>query len=443
MRSSPPTSWTRKSIPRENPDHRRAHDHEATQLEPIEAQTAVTPSPESSRVSGSLPPALAYGRQALDEDDFAAVLSVLRGDWLTQGPMVGAFEEALAAACGVRHAVAVSNGTAALHLACLAAGVGPGDFGITSPITFVASANCIAYCGGTPGFAEIDPRSVCLDPAALEVVCARRRPKVIIPVDFAGQPADLPAIQAVARRHGALVIEDAAHALGAAYEHEGRWYRAGSCAHADLAVLSFHPVKHITTGEGGAVLTNSPELCAKLQRLRTHGITRDASLLTGNDGPWYHEQHDLGFNYRITDIQCALGLSQLRKLGRFVERRRALVERYRAILTDLADDLTLLLEGRGKRSSYHLLVAQIRGGTQRRRRVFEALAARNIRCQVHYIPVHLQPWYRQHYGSGPGDFPQAEAFYDGCLSLPLFPALADRDVDRVAEALRAVLHSAD
>jgi UDP-4-amino-4,6-dideoxy-N-acetyl-beta-L-altrosamine transaminase len=389
--------------------------------------------------AGNPPPGLPYGRQWLDEDDIEAVVRVLRGDWLTQGPTVGAFEEALAAACGVRHVVAVSSGTAALHLACLAAGVGPGDVGITSPITFVASANCIAYCGGTPAFADVDPRTACLDPSALEEACARRQPKVVIPVDFTGQPADLPAIQAIARRYGSLVIEDAAHALGASYEHGGSWCRAGSCAHADLAILSFHPVKHITTGEGGAVLTNSAALHAKLLRLRTHGITRDASLLTRQDGPWYHEQHELGYNYRITDIQCALGLSQLRKLGRFIAGRRALVERYRAALADLADDLTLLLDGPGKRSSYHLLVAQINGGTARRRRVFDALAARNIRCQVHYIPVHLQPWYRERYRTRAGDFPRAEAYYAGCLSLPLFPAMADGDVDRVAEALRAAL----
>jgi UDP-4-amino-4,6-dideoxy-N-acetyl-beta-L-altrosamine transaminase len=381
---------------------------------------------------------LPYGRQCVEEDDREAVLRVLGGDWLTQGPMVVAFEEALAESCGVRHAVAVSSGTAALHLACLAAGIGPGDVGVTSPITFVATANCVAYCGGIPGFADIDPRTACMDPSALEEVCARRQPKVIVPVDFAGQPADLPAIQAVARRHGAVVIEDAAHALGASYEADGRWYRAGSCAHADMAILSFHPVKHITTGEGGAVLTNSPELYAMLQRLRTHGVTRDTALLTRNDGPWYYEQHELGYHYRITDIQCALGRSQLRKLGRFVERRRALVERYRAALADLGDDLTLLLEGPGKRSSYHLLVAQVRGGAGRRR-LFEALAARDIRCQVHYIPVHLQPWYREHLGTREGDFPRAEAYYSGCLSLPLFPAMADTDVDRVADALRAAL----
>jgi dTDP-4-amino-4,6-dideoxygalactose transaminase len=206
-----------------------------------------------------------------------------------------------------------------------------------------------------------------------------------------------------------------------------------------MAVLSFHPVKHITTGEGGAVLTNSTELYHKLLALRTHGVTRDPARLTRNDGPWYYEQHDLGYNYRITDIQCALGLSQLRKLDRFVARRRGLVARYREALAELADDLILPMEEAGSISSYHLLVARIRGGAARRRRVFDALAARGIRCQVHYIPVHLQPWYREHVGTREGDFPRAEAFYADCLSLPLFPAMADRDVDRVAGALGTAL----
>jgi UDP-4-amino-4,6-dideoxy-N-acetyl-beta-L-altrosamine transaminase len=367
------------------------------------------------------------------------VLQVLRGDWLTQGPAVAAFERALAENCGARYAVAVASGTAALHLACLAAGVGPGDVGVTSPITFVASANCIAYCGGTPCFADVDPLTVNLDPTGLEEVCVRRKPKVIIPVDFAGQPADLPAIQSIARRHGALVIEDAAHALGAAYEDDGRWHRAGSCTHSDLAILSFHPVKHITTGEGGAVLTNSPDLYARLQSLRSHGITREPALLTRNDGPWYYEQHDLGYHYRITDIQCALGLSQLRKLGRFVERRRQFVDRYREGLADLSGELNLLVEKSGRHSSYHLLVARLQGETERRRRVFERLAQRGIRCQVHYIPVHLQPWYREHLGCRPGDFPNAEAYYAGCISLPLFPAMTDGDVDRVVDALRSAV----
>jgi len=397
------------------------------------------PLPENVDHSRDLIETLPYGRQSLDEHDYNAVLGVLKGDWLTQGPMIDVFEKGLAETCGARYAVVVSSGTAALHLACMAAGVGPGDLGITSPITFVASANCIAYCGGSPEFADIDPHTACLDPALLENACARRAPRVIIPVDFAGQPADLPAIQKVAQRHGAIVIEDAAHSLGATYEHEGHWYKAGSCAHTDMAILSFHPVKHITTGEGGAILTNSPELHAKLLRLRSHGITRERGLLTRNDGPWYYEQQDLGYHYRITDIQCALGISQLRKLAGFVERRRALVDLYHERLTDLADDLSLLLEQPGKRSSYHLLIAQIQGGASRRRQVFEFLAARNIRCQIHYIPVHLQPWYQQHVGTRQGDFPVAEAFYQGCLSLPLFPAMEDKDVDRVANALKAAL----
>jgi UDP-4-amino-4,6-dideoxy-N-acetyl-beta-L-altrosamine transaminase len=381
---------------------------------------------------------LPYGRQWLDDDDIDAAVRVLRGDWLTQGPGVAAFEQALAEACGARHAVAVSSATAGLHLGCFAAGVGPGDVGITSPITFVASANCIAYCGGTPCFADIDPATVTLDPAALEAVCIRRKPKVIIPVDFAGQPADLPAIQHIAQHQGAIVIEDAAHSIGARYQHDGIWHRTGSCAHADMAVVSFHPVKHITTGEGGAVLTNSPDLYARLLRLRSHGITREPALLTRDDGPWYYEQHELGFNYRITDIQCALGRSQLRKLPRFVERRRQLVERYRARLADLAAEVELLLEGAGRHSSYHLLIAQLRNSAVRRR-TFEALAARGIRCQVHYIPVHLQPWYREHVGTRDGDFPRAEAYYERCISLPLFPAMTDADVDRVTDALHAAL----
>jgi len=386
-------------------------------------------------------PILPYARQWLDDDDIAAVVAVLKGDWLTQGPLIARFEEALAARCGARYAVAVSSGTAALHLACLAAGVGPGDVGITSPITFVASANCIAYCGGTPAFADIDPLTITLDPVALEAACQKQRPRVIIPVDFAGQPADLPAIRAVAERWGAMVIEDAAHALGASYTHAGTEFCAGSCAHTDMAILSFHPVKHITTGEGGAVLTNDATLYRRLCDLRTHGITRSPDRLTRADGPWYYEQHDLGFNYRITDFQCALGLAQLKKLSQFVERRRELVQHYRSLLADLRDEVTLLTERDGRRSSYHLMVAQIRGGARRRRQVFEQLAAQGIRAQVHYIPVHLQPWYRQRFGYQPGSFPAAESYYAGCISLPLFPAMSDADVERTATALRSALLS--
>jgi UDP-4-amino-4,6-dideoxy-N-acetyl-beta-L-altrosamine transaminase len=382
---------------------------------------------------------LPYSRQWVSEEDIVEVLEVLRSDWLTQGPMISAFEQVLADYCGASYAVVVSSGTAALHLACLAAGVGPGDVGITSPITFVASANCVAYCGGTPAFADVDPTTITLDPVALEAACERQRPKVIIPVDFAGQPADLPAIYHLAQRYGAFVIEDAAHSLGASYRHDEREFRAGSCAHADMAILSFHPVKHITTGEGGAVLTNNSVLYQRLLDLRSHGITKDATRLTRRDGPWYYEQHSLGFNYRITDFQCALGLSQMRKLSAFVERRRELVQIYRELMADLYEEARLLIEVPGRRSSYHLLVARLRGGAARRRQVFDCLHAQGIHVQVHYIPVHLQPWYRQRANYSEGDLSEAEAYYSGCISLPLFPRMSDEDVMRVVVALRAAL----
>jgi dTDP-4-amino-4,6-dideoxygalactose transaminase len=330
----------------------------------------------------------------------------------------------------------VSSGTAALHLACLVAGVGPGEVGLTSPISFAASANCVAYCGGTPGFVDVDPRTVTMEPSALERACRRQRPKVILPVDFAGQPADLPAIQQIAHNVGAVVIEDAAHALGASYEHQGQRFRVGSCAHADLATFSFHPVKHITTGEGGAVLTNDADFYQRLLDLRTHGITKDAARLSKDEGPWYYEQHELGFNYRITDLQCALGLSQMKRLASFVARRRELVQRYAELLVDRQEEVRLLTEVPGRRSSYHLLVAQLRGGAQRRRAVFERLCALGIRPQVHYIPIHLQPWYRERFGYRAGDFPQAEAYYAGCLSLPLFPRMTDADLERSVAALK-------
>jgi len=382
---------------------------------------------------------LSYGRQWIDEDDITAVVEVLRSDFLTQGPTVAEFEQVLANYCGAKYAVAVNSGTSALHIAALAAGVKKGDVGITSPITFVASANCIAYCGGTPRFADINPNTVNIDVDALEEVCAQYEPKIIVPVDFAGQPADLPQIKRIAEKYGAMVIEDAAHSLGASYSDDGIEYKAASCLHSDMAILSFHPVKLITTGEGGAVTTNDENIYQTLLELRSHGIAKSQDKLIRNEGAWWYEQQTLGFNYRITDIQCALGLSQMKKLDSFVERRRELVKIYEEVFADLHDDARLLTEAQGKKSSYHLLVASISGGTTRRKRVFDYLRSQNIWTQVHYIPVHFQPWYQENFGYRRGEFPNAESYYEGCLSLPLFPAMTDSDVERVSVTIREIL----
>lgn len=369
---------------------------------------------------------------------------------LTQGPRVEEFEFALAHVTGARFAVAVSSGTAALHLAALAAGVKPGTTGITSANTFVASANCIAYAGGRPAFADVDPATGLVDVADLERRCevlsrAGNPPAAIIPVDFAGQAADLPAVREIARRFGSRVIEDAAHALGAAYPSEGRSITCASCVDTELAILSFHPVKHVTTGEGGAVLTNDAGLDRRLRELRTHGITKDPDRLTRNDGPWYYEQQELGFHYRITDIQCALGVSQLHRLQAFIERRRSLAARYDEALarTQFAGRVVHLLVKPGVVHAHHLYVVRVlsRAGESiedvafRRRTLFAHLADAGIQAQVHYIPVPRQPWYREHFDTDPGDFPGAEAYYAGCLSLPLFPKMDDADVDRVVVAL--------
>lgn len=382
---------------------------------------------------------LSYGRQWIDEDDIAAVVKVLRGDSLTQGPTVGEFEQSLADYCGAKYAVAVNSGTSGLHIAAMAAGVGKGDIGITSPITFVASANCVAYCGGIPKFADINPNTANIDVDALEKACAEYEPKIIVPVDFSGQPADLPQIKRIAERYGAMVIEDAAHSLGASYTDDGIEYKAASCAHSDMAVLSFHPVKHITTGEGGAVLTNDENLYQTLLELRSHGIAKREEKLIRNEGAWWYEQQALGFNYRITDIQCALGLSQMKKLDSFVERRRELIKIYEEVFADLSEEVSFLTEASGKKSAYHLLVAQFASGAETRKRVLDYLRTQNIWTQVHYIPVHFQPWYQDNFGYRRGDFPNAETYYNGCLSLPMFPAMKDSDVERVAVAIRTAL----
>ncbi|MNX53254.1 UDP-4-amino-4-deoxy-L-arabinose--oxoglutarate aminotransferase [compost metagenome] len=379
-------------------------------------------------MSASIP----YGRQWISEEDIAAVVEALRSDWLTQGPLVTRFEEALAEAVGARFAVAVANGTAALHLAALAAGFGPGDEVITTPNTFAASANCVLYAGGKPVFADIDPETYCLDP---EAVRARLSPatKGLIPVHFAGQPCDMGALSAIARERGLTVIEDAAHAIGASYEVDGATYRVGSCAHSAMTIFSFHPVKHVTTGEGGAITTNDPALYQKLVQLRTHGITRDPDRLMRHEGPWYYEMQELGFNYRLTDFQCALGLQQLKRLDAFVARRRAIADAYdQAFGTET--ELIVPIERAGATSSYHLYVVQFR--TADRRKAFERLRELGLGVNVHYIPVHLQPYYARELGCRPGDCPQAETYYARAVSLPMYPGMTDAEVARVIAAVK-------
>lgn len=376
-----------------------------------------------------------YGRQWLDDDDIQAVVQALQSDWLTQGPLVAQFEQAIADYCGVRYAVAVANGTAALHLAALAAGFGPGDEVITSPITFVASANCIVYAGARPVLADIDPETYCLDIRQVERHLTAAT-KGIIPVHFAGQPCAMPELFELAKARGLTLIEDAAHAIGASYEHEGLTYRVGSCAHSDMTIFSFHPVKHITTGEGGIVTTNDPKLYQKLLMLRTHGITRDPDQLTKSDGPWYYEMQGLGFNYRLTDFQCALGLKQLERLDAFVGRRREIARAYDEAFRTLPE-LIVPAQREGATCSYHLYVLQYK--TLERLEVFNRLRSQNLGVNVHYIPVHLQPYYAQTFGYQPGDFPHAEAYYARAVSLPIFPRMTDDEVRAVIGAVRSTV----
>lgn len=376
-----------------------------------------------------------YGRQDISEADIAAVVAALRSDWLTQGPAVEGFERAMADYCGAARAVAVNSATSALHLACLALGVGPGDVGWTSPNTFVASANCLLYCGAEVDFVDIDPHTLNLSVDALAAKLARaaqggRLPKVVIPVHFAGRPCDLAGIRRLADQYGFKVLEDASHAVGARYA--GR--PVGSCAWSDLTVFSFHPVKIMTTGEGGMVLGNDAETMRRVARLRSHGITREAGeMADASEGGWYYQQIELGYNYRMTDLQAALGTSQLARVDDFVARRRQWARRYAELLAGLP----LALPPPDDAGAWHLHVVRLADPT-RRRAAYDALRAADIGVNVHYIPVHLQPWYRR-LGFRPGDFPAAEAYYAGALTLPLHPALSEAQQARVAQVLRQAL----
>ena len=373
---------------------------------------------------------LPYGRQHVDESDIRAVVETLRGDWLTNGPAVARFEEAFAAQVGARFAVAVSSGTAALHAAAHVAGLGPGDEVILSPLTFLATANCILYCGATPVFADIDPATLNLDTGQVERKLSPRT-KAILPVHFAGLPCEVDRLQAVARAGGLRIIEDAAHALGA--EWNGR--RIGSLG--DLTTFSFHPVKHITTGEGGMVTTDDPHLAEKLRRFRNHGIDKQ---VRDRQATWRQDMVTFGFNYRLTDIQSALGISQLRRLDAGLARREAIACQYQAAFAPMAELLPAPTLA-GTRHAWHIYPLRIEPDRLRedRETLFRALRAENIGVNVHYLPVHLHPFYRERFGTDRGLCPAAEEAADRLLTLPLFPQMTDGDVADVIAAVRRVI----
>ena len=402
-----------------------------------------------------------YGRQDISQADIDAVIEVLRSDFLTQGPMVPRFEETVAEYCGAKNALAVNSATSALHIACLALDLGPSDWLWTSPNTFVASANCGLYCGAKVDFVDIDPRTYNLCPQKLEqkLIQAEKKgtlPKVVVPVHFAGQPCDMPAIHALSEKYGFKIIEDASHAIGASYQdtpfssaviarseatqQSMKQIKVGSCTHSDITVFSFHPVKIITTGEGGMAVTNNDELATRMRSLRTHGITSDNTLMQPrpDNEIWNYQQIELGFNYRMTDIQAALGLSQLRRLDDYVARRHAIANRYDAKLAQLA--VTTPWQSAQTYSSYHLYPIRINEAKAKKsqRQLYDALWKSGVAVNLHYIPVHRQPYYGN-LGFKAGSFPEAEQFHREVISLPMFPKLADRDIATVTDALTKAL----
>lgn len=391
-----------------------------------------------------------YGRQKIGREDVAQVVRVLRSDWITQGPKIREFEKKLAEYCGARYAVAVSSGTAALHIACLALDIKPGDEVITSPLSFVASANCILYCRAKPIFADIEETTHNIDPNEIKRKITPQT-KAILSVHFGGHPCNVSAIHSIARENGLTVIEDGSHALGAEYKMGNQWYRVGGCTHSDVCAFSFHPVKSITTGEGGAVTTNRKDVYEQMLSLRSHGIVRDEGLFENTEmafwkkngkkqvNAWYYEMQTLGFNYRITDFQCSLGISQLSRLDSFIQRRRAIAETYNRSFENL-DLLTAPYEGEDFKSAYHIYPIKLRLEelSASRAEIYEELSKRGLKVQVHYIPIHFHPYY-QRLGYKVGDSPKAEDYYERAITIPLFPAMKAQEIKYVITAVKKVL----
>jgi UDP-4-amino-4,6-dideoxy-N-acetyl-beta-L-altrosamine transaminase len=378
---------------------------------------------------------LPYGHQWIDEEDIKAIIEVLRSDWITQGPKVAEFEKEFAKYVGARYAVAVNSGTAALHAACFAAQIEKGDEVITTPITFAASANCVLYQGGTPVFADIDENTLNIAPVEIKKKITKKT-KALIPVDFTGLPVDLEKILQIAKDNNSIIIEDASHALGATYKSS----KIGSIS--DMTIFSFHPVKHITTGEGGMITTNNKEYYERLKLFRTHGITKEKDKLLNYDGPWYYEMQELGYNYRLTDLQCALGISQLKKIDRIIQRRREIAQKYKYEFKDIPEIKIPQINPIDSNPVWHIYMIQLNLERLKvsRREIFEALRAENIGVNVHYIPVHLQPYYQKRFGYRRGDFPKAENYYSRVITLPIFPKMSDKDIDNVVKAVKKVIN---
>jgi UDP-4-amino-4,6-dideoxy-N-acetyl-beta-L-altrosamine transaminase len=370
-----------------------------------------------------------YGRQIINKNDIKAVVKTLRSDYLTTGPKILEFEEKFAAYIGAKYAVAVSSGTAALHIACLSAGIESGDELITSPMTFAASSNCAFYCGAKPIFVDIKEENGLIDEGLIEAEISPKT-KIIIPVHYAGLPCNMEKIKKIANKHSLIIIEDACHALEAEYGDT----RIGDCAYSSMAIFSFHPVKHITTGEGGMITTNSEKLYQKLLLFRSHGITKGPDkLLSKNEGPWFYEMQELGFNYRITDFQCALGISQLKKADAFLEKRRKIANKY-TIAFSAIDEIEILKESEDAKRAYHLYVIKVKD-KKIRLRLFNYLKKNDIFCQVHYIPVHWHPYY-QKLGYKKGDCPKTGEFYEKIISLPIYPGLKSKEQEKVIRVIK-------